>query len=181
MDTVSSDSRAQPASRPPGLQWNRRAKVIVGATHRRRIRESRCGWYRVVHSRCLYGPRQGKEAIPDVFYAMKLVIVSRRICWEVISEHRKQGPALRACEQDAKKGRDETQTCSHCGERPPAHFEVRTLFESSGQLCRLCWSDWHRHPRCRRVLAGGVNSGTRRLLSVSSGQLSFAFSDDTQD
>jgi hypothetical protein len=181
MDTVSSNPIAKSSSEVSGLQWKKRATVVIGATHRRRIRQSRCGWYRVVYSRCLYGPRRGRQAIPDVFYAMKLAVVSRRICWEAISEHRKQGPALRACEKDAKKNRDETQVCNHCGERPPTHFEVRTLFENNTQLCRQCWNHLHAHPRSRRVLAAGLKSGTRRRLPLSSDQLSFAFSDETQD
>ena len=180
MDTVSSDPIAESSLPVPGLQWKRRATVVVGSTHRRRVRESRCGWYRVVYSRCLYGPRKGRQAIPDVFYAMKLVVVSRTICWEVISEHRKRGPAFRACEKDAKKNRDETQVCDHCGERPPTQFEVQSLLESNLQLCRQCWNHLHRDRRSRRVLPGRLRSGTRRLR-LSSDQLTFAFGDETPD
>ena len=181
MDTASSDSIAESSSLAPGLQWNKRATVVLGSTHGRRIRESHCGWYRVVHSRCLYGPRKGRQAIADVFYAMKLVVVSRRVCWEVISQHRKQGPAIRACEEDARKNRDETQACGHCGERPPTRFEVRTLFDSNTQLCQQCWNRGRGRPRSRRVLTGGLKPRTRRRLPLSSDQLSFAFSDEAQD
>jgi len=181
MGTASSGSIAESYAPVPGLQWNKRATVVIGSTHRRRIRESRCGWYRVVHSSCLYGPRKGRQAIPDVFYAMKLVVVSRRICWEVISEHRKRGPAFKACEKDAKRNRDETQVCDHCGQRPPAHFEVPTLFENNLQLCGQCWNRLHRHPRSRRVLPGRLKSGTRRRLPASPDQLSFAFGDETRE
>jgi hypothetical protein len=181
MNAVFSGSTSESSSPVSGLQWKKRATVVIGSTHRRRIRESRCGWYRVVHSRCLYGPRKGRQAIPDVFYAMKLVVISRRICWKVISEHRKQGPALRACEKDAKKNRDATQICDHCGERPPTHFEVRTLFENNTQLCRQCWNHLHRDSRSRRVLPGRLRSGTRRRLPLSSDQLSFAFGDETKE
>lgn len=181
MDPASSDSIAKSSSAVCGLVWKKRARVVTGATHRRRIWESWCGWYRVVHSRCLYGPRKGRQAISDVFYAMKLVVVSQRICWEVISEHRKRGPAARACEKDAEKGRDETQVCDHCRERPPAHFNVQTLFESNSQLCGQCWNHFRRHRRSHRVLAGGLKSGTRWRLPFSPDQLSFVFSDETQD
>ena len=181
MDPASSNSIAKPSSAVSGLVWKKRATVVTGATHRRRVWESWCGWYRVVHSRCLYGPRKGRQAIPDVFYATKLVVVSGKTCWEVISEHRKRGPAARACEKDTEKGRDETQVCDHCGEQPPAHFNVQTLFESNSQLCGQCWNHFRRHRRSHRVSAGGLECGTRRRLSSSSDQLSFAFSRETQD
>lgn len=141
--------RATPSAPAGGLLWKQRAVVVTGPTHRRRIWESRCGWYRVVHSRCLYGPRRGKQAIPDVFYAMKLVVTSGRTCWEVISRHRQRGTAVRACEKDARKGRDPSQLCDRCGERPPAHFQVRTLFDPSAQFCEPCWKHFHRRPRRR--------------------------------
>lgn len=158
-----------------GLLWPMRAKVVTGPTHRRRIRESRCGWYRVVHSRCLYGPRKGKQAIPDVWYAMKLVVVSGRTCWEIISQHRQQDPAVRACEKDSKKGRDETQACDRCGNRPPAHFEPRGLFAGKSQLCKQCWNYFRRHPHFGRALARKPGSGGRQRSRPSRGQLCFAF------
>ncbi|NQU21668.1 MAG: hypothetical protein HQ567_10320 [Candidatus Nealsonbacteria bacterium] len=161
--------------------WKKRATVVTGATHRRRTWQSRCGWYRVVHSRCLFGPRKGRQAIADVFYATKLVVVSGSTCWEVISQHRKRGPAVRSCEQDARKNRDTTQVCDRCGERPPTHFEVQTLFESNAQLCGPCWHQLRRHRRCHRVSAGGSRSGTRRRIASSPGQLSFSFSHEVRD
>lgn len=181
MDPVPSDSVAESSSAASCLSWKKRARVVAGATHRRRIWESRCSWYRVVHSRCLYGPRKGRQAIPDVFYAMKLVVVSGRICWETISQHRKRGPAARACEQDAKIDRDERQACDHCRERPPTHFAVQTLFESNTQLCRRCWTHFRRYRCSRRELPSRLHSGTGRKLPLSPGQLSFAFSDETED
>ncbi len=181
MEPASSDLIAGSSSPVHGLLWKKRATVIVGPTHRRRIWESRCGWYRVVHSRCLYGPRKGRQAIPDTCYATKLVVVSGRTCWEVISQHRERGPAIRACERDAKKSRDETQVCARCGERPPTHFQVRTLFGSNVQLCGPCWSHFRRHPRSQRFLPVRLKSGTRRRFPSSPDQLSFAFSHEISD
>lgn len=180
MDAVSSGSTSRAASPSSGLQWKNRGKSVIGPTHRRRIRQSQCGWYRVVHSRCLYGPRKGRQAIPDSFYAMKLVVVSRRICWDVISEHRTPGPAFRACEKDAKNNRNALQTCSLCGERPPVRFEVPTLFDSGAQLCDECWKYLHRRPRPRRGSAEGAKPGNQRRLPSSSDQLKFLFCDEIQ-
>jgi len=175
------DCQPKVARQSTGLQWKNRATVIIGSTHRRRIWESLCGWYRVVHSRCLYGPRKGKQAIPDVFYAMRLVVTSRTVSWEKISEHRKQTPAFKACEKDAKKDRGEGQACDHCTERPPAYFGVRTLFEKDAQLCRQCWSHFHRQSRSGRMLPRRPSLGARRQVSVPSNQLSFTFQDEISD
>lgn len=181
MDATSSNSSAEPPSSASGLVWKKRATIATGPTHRRRIWETRCGWYRVVHSRCLYGPRKGKEAIPDVFYAMKLVVLPGRTCWEKISEHRKRGPAAKACEKDARKGRDESQVCDRCGQRPPTHFGERSLLGGESQLCDLCWNHSRRRPRTRRTSTGEPKSATRRELPSSSNQLVFDFSDETRD
>lgn len=181
MAPTSVRSIAEAPSPGNGLLWKKRATVVVEATHRRRIWESRCGWYRVVHSRCLYGPRKGRQAIPDVYYARKLVVVPGRTCWDVISQHRERGPAIRACERDAKKGRDETQVCDRCGERPPIHFQVRTLFGSRVQLCRRCWTHFLRRPRFRQGVSVRMKPGTRRSGPVSAEQLSFAFHDKPWD
>jgi hypothetical protein len=179
MDPVPIGSVAESSSSAGGLLWKKRAKIVVGPTHRRRIWESGCGRYRVVHSRCLYGPRKGRQAIPDVWYAMKLATVSGRTCWEVISQHRGRGPAVRACEKDAKKNRDETHVCDRCGERPATCFAVRTLFSSNTQLCRLCWKHSRRRPRFGLGLAVRQNFGSRRRFRPSPDQLTFAFTHET--
>ena len=181
MAPTSASSIAGCSSPAHGLQWKKRATIVVGSTHRRRIWESRCGWYRVVHSRCLYGPRKGRQAISDVYYATKLVVVSGRTCWEVISQHRERGPAVRACDKDAKKMRDETQVCDRCRERPPTHFQVRTLFGSNVQLCTRCWNHFRRRLRSRRVVSVRMKPGTRRSGPLSPEQLSFAFRGEALD
>lgn len=177
MDPTSTRKNAGSSSSAHCLLWKRRAMVVVGPTHRRRIWESWCGWYRVVHSRCLYGPRKGRQAIPDVYYATKLVVVPGKTCWDVLSRHRARGPAIRACERDANKGRDETQVCDRCGERPPVHFQVQTLFDRSVQLCDPCWNHFRRRPRSRQIVSARWKSKPRRSGPVPAEQLSFAFLD----
>jgi hypothetical protein len=173
----STSKRSTAESSPPAgrLLWKQRAVVVTGPTHRRRIWLSRCGWYRVVHSRCLYGPRKGKQAIPDVFYAMKFVVTSGRSCWEVISQHRRRERAVLACEKDARKDRDESQVCDLCGKRPPAHFGVRTLLVSKAQLCGPCWKHLNRPPRSPRSSTRRPKSGGSRKCLASPNQLSLSF------
>ena len=181
MEPVAAGATAESSSTASGLAWKKRARVVVGATHRRRTWESRCGWYRIVHSRCLYGPRKGRQAIPDVWYATKLVVESGNACWEVISRHRQRGPAIGACEKDARKKRDETQVCDRCGERPPSHFEVRTLFSDNTQLCGRCWNLFRRRPRWRGIPAARHQCVARRKPPLSPDQMSFGFIRETSD
>ncbi len=181
MDPVASGATAKSSSSPPGVAWKKRATVAIGTTHRRRTWESLCGWFRVVHSRCLYGPRKGRQAIPDVWYAMKLVVGSDSTCWEVISRHRQRGPAVRACEKDAKKTSHEAQACDNCGERPPVHFAVRTLFNANTRLCERCWHRLGGKSRLLRISTAGQKSQIRPHLPSSPDQLSFDFVHQTPD
>ncbi len=176
-------SRSDPSSPSsvPDLAWEKRARVVVGPTHRRRIWESRCGRYRVVHSRCLYGPRKGPQAIPDTWYAMKLVVVSGNVCWEVVSRHRQRGPAVRSCERDAKNVSGGARFCDRCGLRVATHFGIRTLFDDEAGLCDRCWTHFCRYSRPSRTRMPGQASGTRRKPRPSPDQLAFAFSHDTSD
>ena len=181
MEPVACGVTAESSSTALGLAWKKRARVVVGATHRRRTWESRCGWYRIVHSRCLYGPRKGRQAIADVWYATKLVVESGSACWEVISRHRQRGPAARACEKDARARRDETQVCNRCGERPPSHFGVRSLFGGNLQLCKPCWNLFRRRPGLGRLPAARNKSVPGNIPPISPDQLSFAFIHETSD
>jgi hypothetical protein len=72
------------------VQWKARPRTEVTEVARRRIWESRCGQYRVVNSRSLYG-------LPDVFYAMRRMGPSS---WAIIRRHRKRRPAFLSCERD---------------------------------------------------------------------------------
>jgi ribosomal protein L32 len=175
MEPIVSGATDESCSAASGLAWRKRATVVVGATHRRRTWESRCGWYRIVHSCCLYGPRKGRQAIPDAWYATKLVVESGGVCWEVISRHRQRGPAVRACEKDVLKKRDKTQVCNRCGERPPSHFGVRTLFGGNTRLCERCWNLYRRRPRSRGIPSARHRSLAGRKLPLSPDQMSFAF------
>ncbi len=65
----------------------------------RRVWEAIGGRYRVVQSRCRFGPRRGRQAIAEVWRAEELT----EFGWSVISRHRRGGPAFRACQQAAKQ------------------------------------------------------------------------------
>ena len=175
MERVDSATTGQSSSTASGLVWKKRATVSVSATHRRRTWESRCGWYRIVHSRCLFGPRKGRQAIADVWYATKLVVESGSACWEVISRHRQRGPAVRACEKDAQEKRDQTQVCERCGERPPSHFGVRTLFGGDTQFCEPCWDLFCRRPRSPSTPPVRSRSVPLRKHPALPNQMSFNF------
>jgi hypothetical protein len=73
------------------LDFVRRARVQLTDCARRRIWLSRCGEYRVVESRSLFG-------LPTVYYAQ----IQQGGCWDVLSRHRKRGRAERACRAHAR-------------------------------------------------------------------------------
>ena len=79
----------------------KRARTETTIAARRRIWESRCGRFRVVHSRCLFGPRKGPQAIGDRWYALAAERVDGRVVWSLISRHRKRVPAFDACRRAA--------------------------------------------------------------------------------
>jgi hypothetical protein len=175
MERVDPPTTGESSATISGLAWKKRATVAVGATHRRRTWESWCGWYRIVHSRCLYGPRKGRQSIADVWYATKLAVESGNVCWEVISRHRQRGPAVRACEKDARQERDETQVCDRCGERPPSHFGVPSLFDGKMQLCEPCWDLFRQRPRSPSIPPVRSRSVPARKHPVLPDQMSFDF------
>jgi hypothetical protein len=181
MDRVDFGQITESSSSARGILWKERARLVLGPTHRRRIWDSRCGFYRVVHSRCLYGPRKGRQALPDVWYAMKLTVMSGRTSWEIISQHRRRGPAARACENNAKKDRHEALVCDRCGQRPAQRFGVRTLFGNNTQLCRRCWNHSCRRPRFGPSVAARQTFGARRRFRLSPAQLSLIFHHETSD
>lgn len=80
------------------LRW-RKPTSEDSDTSARRIWLSRCGRYRVVRLESHY-------QLPTLFYAMRFDWPPKfkRGFWSTISRHRKRGPALRACEADAKHG-----------------------------------------------------------------------------
>ena len=84
------------------LTFSPRARRDTTATSRRRIWPSRCGRYRIVFARCKFGPRRGRQAIPDVWRAE----VHDRWGWAPMSGHRKREPAFRACQAAARNGQN---------------------------------------------------------------------------
>jgi len=79
------------------IEFPKRCRIDQTSTSRRRIWQSRCGRFRVVHSRCLFGRRTGRQTIHDVFYAE----VHDEFGWSVISKHRNRERAIRACQRFA--------------------------------------------------------------------------------
>jgi hypothetical protein len=78
------------------LNWPKRCRKEKWYFERR-IWESRCGRYRVVHSHCPYGTEMA-----DRWYAM--VYDFADAMWDRLSTHRKREPAFKACESHAGKG-----------------------------------------------------------------------------
>ncbi len=81
------------------LTFPKRARRDQTVTSRRRIWLSRCGRYRIVFARCLFGPRRGSQAIHDVWRAE----VRDQWGWALLSGHRKWEPAFRACQSNARE------------------------------------------------------------------------------
>jgi len=67
-------------------------------TSKRTIWETVCGKYRVVLSVCMYGPKEGPQAIPDTYYAMK----AEGTQWSTISKHRQKNAAEKSVEREMK-------------------------------------------------------------------------------
>jgi hypothetical protein len=67
------------------------------ATSKRDILESVCGKYRIVHSMCQFGPKDGPQAIPDVWYAMKFTDT-----WDLVEKHRQQSAAEKTIDKEYK-------------------------------------------------------------------------------
>ena len=78
-----------------------RPKISQSVAARRRIWQSGCGRFRVVHSHCKFGPARGRQAIMDRYYAMQLTEWG----WGTLSVHRRPGPAFKACQRAARGAR----------------------------------------------------------------------------
>ena len=74
------------------LVWKSRCRRETNLVAHRRIWESRCGRYRVVHWRSLFG-------LPDVFYAMRRMAPAS---WAILRRHRERRPAMQTCERDCQ-------------------------------------------------------------------------------
>jgi hypothetical protein len=80
---------------PNDLIWKKRCKKDRTEVSDRRIWESKCNRYKVVHSHIFLGNGE----IPDTYYAIVLGDCFERI----ISKHRKKNPAIKSCENHCKK------------------------------------------------------------------------------
>ncbi len=86
--------RPTPNAPPAGkLVWRKTARRDETLVAHRRIWYSRCGRYRVVECR-------PKVSLPVCFYAEELRDTDPSVvAWDVISRHRKRGPAFEACQR----------------------------------------------------------------------------------
>jgi len=89
---------------PPSLTW-KCPRTETTAVARRRIWESRCGRFRVVRSRYLYG------RLPDVWYACILDQSNGRTFWAILSKHRRRKPAFAACQRACRRGSTTSVCC----------------------------------------------------------------------
>ena len=87
------------------LEFATRCRKDATATSSRRIWVSSCGRFRVVHSHCLFGPRTGRQAVPDVFHAE----VRDDFGWSIISKHRERDRAVGACRRHARRERGKSR------------------------------------------------------------------------
>jgi hypothetical protein len=77
------------------LVWKKRCKKDRTDVSDRKIWESKCNRYKVIHSHIFLGG----DVMPDTFYAIVL-----EDCFErIISKHRKKNPAIKSCENHCKK------------------------------------------------------------------------------
>ena len=75
------------------LIWKKRAKKDNTDVSNRRIWGTKCNKYRVVESKIIFGD------LPVKYYAMRLVLVRDKECWSIISKHKTQNAANKACQK----------------------------------------------------------------------------------
>lgn len=85
------------------LNFPKRARRRRSDVANLRIWEAAGGRYRVVCSRCRFGPRKGRQAIAEVWRAEELIEFGTARMWTIISRHRRDGPAFRACQNAAQE------------------------------------------------------------------------------
>lgn len=90
------------------LDWKKRCKYATNSDlFRHRIWESRCGHYRVVESKWL-----GSCHYPTRYYACVLIDTATGPIWDMISRHRKRGPAVEAAEKHARSNKREMRAAA---------------------------------------------------------------------
>lgn len=88
------------------LEWHQpRFEQII--TSDRWITESVCGNYRIAKSHIRYGSNS-ENPIPDVCYAMEL----RNNAWNIISRHRQETAAQKACDRRANQRKREAKAAA---------------------------------------------------------------------
>jgi hypothetical protein len=85
------------------LVWKKRCKKDRTDVSDRRIWESKCNCYKVIHSHIFLG----NGAMPDAYYAIVIEEFqgrnSKTFSERIISRHRKKNPAIKSCENHFKK------------------------------------------------------------------------------
>ena len=82
------------------LIWKKRCKKDRTEVSDRRIWESKCNRYKVIHSHIFLGSGE----IPDTYYAIAIGgRDSETFSERIISRHRKKNPAIKSCENNFKK------------------------------------------------------------------------------
>ena len=82
------------------LIWKKRCRKDQTMAADRKIWETKCIRYRVCFSHIRYGLGE----IPDCYYAEESYTNSDdKICWRLISKHRKKLPAHKSCEKAYKE------------------------------------------------------------------------------
>jgi len=96
------------------LDWKKRCRKDQTEVSDRKIWETKCGKYRVSFSHIRYG----EGCIPDRFFAEESYVgESDRLCWTVISQHRKKNPAIAACERRAKERKNAAAKLERMGKK----------------------------------------------------------------
>lgn len=79
------------------LVWKKRCKKDRTDVSDRKIWESKCNRYKVIHSHIFLGG----GVMPDTFYA--IILEGENRVERIISKHRKKNPAIKSCENHYKK------------------------------------------------------------------------------
>lgn len=81
------------------LQWKKRRKIEETSIAKHLTRESVCGNYRVIEWQGLLPSTKDEKR----FYAMTSRVSGEKVFWDILSEHKKQGPATEACNKHARE------------------------------------------------------------------------------
>lgn len=87
------------------LTFTKHPRVYVTRSDfRHREWRSKDGRYKIIHSVCLLGPREGPESLTPMWYAMKMRPgCDDGTCFDIIGRHRVRNAAVKTCERDARR------------------------------------------------------------------------------